>query len=154
MEKAVYGYYGWTPSGAVTAISRATGREADLLTGSVQSVALFSGGNRNLRSMAAVKGYHVEATDGAIGHIENFIIEDISWDVRYLVIDTKNWWVGQHVLMSPFAVRQINWMEQNVRLDVSRYRVKNSPPWKPLDLIDNLMKTALHGYYGWPGYGF
>jgi len=114
----------------------------------------LAGGDPNLRSMAAVKGYHVEATDGAIGHIENFMIDDVSWDVRYLIIDTKNWWFGQHILISPYAVRQINWMEQNVRLDLSRDRVKNSPQWKPLDLIDKSYEERLHGYYGWRGYGF
>ena len=45
-------------------------------------------GDPNLRSMAAVNGYHVEATDGSIGHIENFVIDDVSWDVRYLIVDT------------------------------------------------------------------
>jgi hypothetical protein len=114
----------------------------------------LDGADPNLRSMAAVEGYHVGATDGSIGHIENFILDTAGWDVRYLIVDTKDWWFGQHVLISPFAVQEINWVEQTVRLDVSRESVKNSPPWKPFDVIDKSYQERLHGYYMWPAYGF
>jgi hypothetical protein len=159
MEKSVYGYYGWDPEwggcgyfagypapafGVTETLDRPAGEQQ----------AELDGGNPHLRSMAAVSGYHVEALDGTIGHIENFIIDDVSWDVRYLIVDTKNWWFGEHVLISPFAVRRINWLDGNVFLDVSRDRVKNSPPWKPLDLIDRSYQERLHGYYAWPSYGF
>jgi hypothetical protein len=159
MEQGIYGYYGWDSEwggGGYFAGYPALGDgEAQVLDrpGSDYTTDLGRG-DPNLRSMAAVNGYHVEATDGSIGHIENFIIDDVSWDARYLIVDTKNWWFGQHVLISPFAVRHINWMEQNVVLDVSRDRIKNSPPWKPLDLIDKSYQERLHGYYEWPGYGF
>jgi hypothetical protein len=156
MEKGIYGYYGWDREwgGGGYFAGYQSGEAAVLDRLGSEYRTNLAGGDPNLRSMAAVKGYHVEATDGAIGHIENFMIDDVSWDVRYLIIDTKNWWFGQHILISPYAVRQINWMEQNVRLDLSRDRVKNSPQWKPLDLIDKSYEERLHGYYGWRGYGF
>ncbi len=159
MEQGIYGYYGsdpeWGGGGYFAGYPGLAHGETELLDrpGSRDRTEMGEG-DPNLRSMAAVKGYHVEATDGAIGHIENFIIDDVTWDVRYLIVDTKNWWFGQHVLISPFAVRHINWLERNVLLDVSRDRVKNSPPWKPLDLIDKSYQERLHGYYAWPGYGF
>jgi hypothetical protein len=152
-EKGIYGYYGWDPEwvggGCFTGYPAG---EAQVLArpGSEYSTDLGEG-DPNLRSMAAVNGYHVEARGGAIGHIENFIMDDVSWDVRHRIVDTKNWWFGQHVPISPFAVRHINWMAQNVLLDVSRDRVKNSPPWKPLDLIDRSYQERLHGDYAWPG---
>jgi hypothetical protein len=44
-----------------------------------------------LRSFAAVKVYHVHASDGSIGHVADFLVDDVAWDIRYLVIDTNNW---------------------------------------------------------------
>jgi hypothetical protein len=159
MEKGVFGYYGWDPEwggGGYFAGYPAHGYcEADVLDRpSSDDQADVGGGDPHLRSTAAVKGYHVEATDGAIGHIENFIVDDVSWDVRYLIVDTKNWWFGQHVLISPFAVQQINWMERKIHLNVSRDHVRSSPSWTPLDLINKSYQERLHGYYKWPGYGF
>ena len=58
-------------------------------------------GDPHLRSTAAVTGYHIHASDRLIGHVENLLIDDVTWGIRYLIIDTKNWWPGKHVLMSP-----------------------------------------------------
>ncbi|MGD0104351.1 MAG: PRC-barrel domain-containing protein [Rhodopila sp.] len=158
MEKHIYGYYGWDPEwgggGYFASYPALADGEAEVLDRPCSEYKTgLDGGDPNLRSMAAVNGYHVEATDGSIGHIESFILDDVTWDVRYLVVDTRNWWFGQHVLISPLAVRHINWTERNVRLNLTRDRVKNSPPWKPLDLIDKSYQERLHGYYAWPSYG-
>ena len=58
----------------------------------------------HLRSIEAVTGYHIHASDGEIGHVEDFLIEDADWSIRYLVVDTKNWWPGKKVLISPRSV--------------------------------------------------
>ena len=55
----------------------------------------------NLRSIDAVVGYHIAATDGEIGHIEDFLVDDGDWRLRYMTVDTKNWFPGQRVLLSP-----------------------------------------------------
>ena len=52
----------------------------------------------HLRSTHHVTGYHIQAEDGEIGHVEDFIIDDKTWTIRYLVIDTRNWWPGAKVL--------------------------------------------------------
>ena len=49
----------------------------------------------HLRSIAAVTGYHIHASDGEIGHVEDFLVEDADWSIHYLVVDTKNWWLGE-----------------------------------------------------------
>jgi hypothetical protein len=63
-------------------------------------------GDRHLRSVATVNGYHVHATDGDLGHVENFPADDVNWDIRYLVIATHNWWPGKDVQLAPHAVRR------------------------------------------------
>ena len=63
----------------------------------------LEGDDPHLRSLSAVTGNDIEAADGAIGHLENVLLEDDGWGARYLIIDTRNWWPGQHVLVSPYS---------------------------------------------------
>jgi hypothetical protein len=111
-------------------------------------------GDPHLRSIAEIKGYHIHATDGDIGHVENLLMDDASWAIRYLIVDTSNWWSGQHVLISPFAVLDIDVSDQDISLNVSRERVKASPPWDAVAMVDQYYEKRLHSHYGWPGYGW
>jgi hypothetical protein len=81
----------------------------------------------HLRSIEAVTGYHIHASDGEIGHVEDFLVEDTDWSIHNLVIDTKNWWPGKKVLISPRSIREIDWMNMLVKLNVDREKVKDSP---------------------------
>jgi hypothetical protein len=108
----------------------------------------------HLRSMATIKGYHIHATDGEIGHVENVLIDDVDWGIRYFIVDTKNWWPGQHVLISPYAVSNISYASRQVRLDITRAQVSAAPAWKPFDMIDKVYEKRLHKHYGWQGYGW
>ncbi len=83
----------------------------------------------HLRSIATVTGYNVQAKDGPIGHVENLLIDDIRWDIRYFIVDTKNFWPGKHVLLSPNAVAEVDWLRQEIRVDLSRETVRASPEW-------------------------
>jgi hypothetical protein len=53
--------------------------------------------------------HHIHATDGEIGHIEDFLIDDETWAIRYLVIDTRNWWPGKRILISPRWIERVGW---------------------------------------------
>ncbi|MDR3438141.1 PRC-barrel domain-containing protein [Telmatospirillum sp.] len=110
--------------------------------------------DQHLHSMTSVTGYHIHGTDGDIGHVESFLIDAASWGIRYFVVDTKNWWLGQHVLVSPYAVQKIRWSDRQIRLDVTRDQVKSCPPWDPIHTTDQTYEKKLHSHYGWPGYGF
>jgi len=110
-------------------------------------------GDPHLRSIAEVTGYHVHATDGNIGHVEDFLVESGSWGVRYLVVDTSNWWVGQHVLISPYAVKAVDWSDHHIKLDIARDKVRASPSWNPADTINGEFEKRLHSHYDWPASG-
>ncbi len=111
-------------------------------------------GDPRLRSITDVTNYHLMATDGAIGHLENFLIDDAGWEIRYLVIDTRNWWIGKHLLLSPYAVNSIDWGERLIWLAIAREQVRASPPCGPFDSIDHAYEKRLHTHYNWPGYGW
>jgi sporulation protein YlmC with PRC-barrel domain len=171
-ESQLYNYYGWDPlwSGGYPWGGGLIGAHAGAIAspfsppayfggslrrdGSEEGAALQEAGDPHLRSIAEVTGYHISATDGDIGHVENFIIDSATLDIRYLIIDTKNWWPGKHILMSPDAVEGINWSDRNVQLNVTQDQVKASPPWNPLDLMNQAAMKKLHTHYGWLGHGF
>ena len=82
-------------------------------------------GDSHLRSSKEVLGYHIEARDGGIGHIDDFIIDDETWAIRQLVIDTSNWWFGRKVLISPRKIRRVEWAEAKVYVDLTRDEIRS-----------------------------
>ena len=55
----------------------------------------------HLRSTKELRKYHLQGSDDAIGHVEDFIVDDVTWEVLYLVVNTSNWWLGKKVLIAP-----------------------------------------------------
>lgn len=106
----------------------------------------------HIRSIREVKGYHVEARDGAVGHVDDFIVEEETWAIRYVVVDTHNWVPGKRVLLPPSAFEKVSWSESNVHVPLTREQVKNSPPFDPSAPINHEYETRLYDYYGRPAY--
>jgi uncharacterized protein YrrD len=86
----------------------------------------------HLRSGREVMGYHAMASDRGIGHVEDFLFDEGSWAIRYLVIDTRDWWPGRHVLLSPEHVDDVSWAKRSVHLDIARAEVEQSPEYDSL----------------------
>ncbi len=105
----------------------------------------------NLRSTNDVTGHHIQALDGEIGHVEDFIIDEITWSIRYLVVDTRNWWHGKHVLISPQWIERVSWEEKKVFVNLSRDIIKQSPEYTRASLNRDY-ETALHQHYNRQGY--
>jgi hypothetical protein len=109
-------------------------------------------GDPHLRSAKEVAGYHVSGSDGEIGHIADFIVDDESWTVRYLVIDTSNWWFGKKVLVAPQWAQKISWAKNMVYVNLTKDAIMNSPVWNPEALINREFEQRLYDYYGRPAY--
>ncbi len=86
-----------------------------------------STGDAHLRSTRRVIGYHIEARDAPIGHIEDFLFDDETWAIRQAVVDTRNWLPGRHVLIPPERIRSVNWAERSVSVDMPREAIRESP---------------------------
>ena len=109
-------------------------------------------GDVHMRGAKAVHGYHIQGSDEAIGHVEDFIVDDETWEVRYLVVDTSNWWLGKKVLVAPRWANRVSWEEENVYVDMTRQAIKNSPEWDPAAAVNREYEAVLHDYYGRPAY--
>ncbi len=105
-----------------------------------------------LRGLDGVIGYAVHATDGDIGHVADLLVDDETWRIRYLVVETGHWWAGNKVLLVPGIVRGLDAEQQLVNVDVTRQQLKASPPYDPKVTVDRAYEEALHGYYGWTAY--
>lgn len=105
-----------------------------------------SSGDSHLRSTGEVNHYHVEATDGAIGHIDDFLIDD-DWRIRFLVIDTRNWWPGKKVIVAPGWIREVNWAESKVFVGLTRATIKGCPEYDPSKPVTAEYAGRLHDYY-------
>ena len=106
----------------------------------------------HLRSTHEVAGYHIEAADGEIGHVEDFIIDDETWAIRYLIVATQNWWPGKKVLVSPQWIERVSWHEEKVFVNLSREAIKQSPEYTEESLLTRDYETGLHRHYNRKGY--
>lgn len=103
----------------------------------------------HLRSSAEVTGYDLAASDGRIGHIDDFLFDDQSWAIRYAVVDTHNWLPDRLVLVSPAWIDRVSWSARRVHFKITRESVKDSPAYDrygfPLSAYD---EERLHRHYG------
>jgi hypothetical protein len=102
----------------------------------------------HLRSSRAVTGYHIQATDGDIGHVEDFLMNDYSWEIHYIIADTTNWWPGKKVLVAPAWIKQVDWDHSKLHVTVTRAQIKNSPEYDPALPVERACETQLHADYG------
>jgi uncharacterized protein YrrD len=122
-------YYGWTPywaGGELPGdIAMSVGAEADVKS----REAAESHTDSHLHGVKEVTGYHTRATDGDIGHVQDFIVDTETWAIRYLLLDTRNWLPGKHVLIPPSWASDVDWAEERVHVNVDRDAIRNAPPF-------------------------
>ena len=106
----------------------------------------------HLRSTHDISGYYIHAEDGEIGHLEDFIIDDETWAIRYFFIDTRNWWPGKKVLVSPEWIERISWIDSKVFVNLTLSNIKHSPEYSEESLLTRDYETKLHGHYNRQGY--
>ena len=151
-EQAYYGYYGWPMYwggpymwGAYPYLVR----DPEQWRESTQGEKAW---DPHLRSTYDVSGHHIQAADGEMGHVEDFIIDDETWAIRYLLIDTRNWWPGKKVLVSPHWIERVSWSESKVFVNLSRETIKQSPEYTEESLLTREYETGLHRHYNRQGY--
>jgi sporulation protein YlmC with PRC-barrel domain len=109
--------------------------------------------NPHLRSTIEVLSYNIQANDGDLGKVNDLIVDDEEWLIRYLIVDTKAWlpW-SKKVLLSPVWIKDIDWSDQKVRVDLSKEVIKNSPEFDSQKPVNREYETRLYDYYGRPKY--
>ncbi len=111
----------------------------------------------SLHSARSVSGYRVGVSDGDLGHVTDFIVDDGAlkggpWEVRYLVVDTRNWLPGRHVLVPPLWAESIDWNTRHVNFSMAREKIEDSPEYDPNAPVNREYEEVFHDYYGRPVY--
>lgn len=81
-----------------------------------------------------LRGFHLHATDGLIGHVDEFLFDEETWTIRYLVVDTSNWIGGRTVLVSTDLVTRIAPVEREIHVSISRAVVQAGPSVDAADI--------------------
>jgi hypothetical protein len=106
----------------------------------------------HLRSAREVIGYHIKARDQTFGHVEDMLVDPDTWAIRYLLIDTRNWWPGPPVLVGVEWASEIDWNTRTLAVDMDAERVKACPPYDSSSPITREYEADLHKHYGRSGY--
>lgn len=108
----------------------------------------------HLRSGNAVLKYHVHSTDGDIGHVQGLLIDEKTWSIRYMIVNTSNWWFGHDVLIAPEWISDMNWAASKVTVDLTRQAVKGSPAYDSAKILNRDEETDIYKHYArdayWP----
>lgn len=106
----------------------------------------------HLRSAGEVVDYAIDAVDGKIGKVDDFLFDDQDWRIRYLVVDTGNWLPGKKVVLSPEWIKEISWPQSTVFVSITQEEVENSPEYEPTSPIDRAFEERLYKFYRRPIY--
>lgn len=164
-EEAYYAYYGWEPYWAAPDGAPAFSIPAQAATPPTERFAGYEESMRNrepepkedtgdphLRSSSEVSGYAIHAKDGHIGHLDDFIVDDEEWRIRYLVVDTRNWLPGKLVLVSPEWINTISFLEREIYVSVDKEAIKGAPEYDPDLPINRALEGRLYEHHGYHAY--
>jgi hypothetical protein len=151
-EESYYGYYGWPMYWGGPCIWGSYPYIAHDRREWKDRAIAAKNWDPHLRSTSDVARYNIEANDGAIGHVEDFVIDDETWAIRYLIVDTRNWWPGRRVLIAPQWIERVSWSESKVLIHLSREAIKQSPEFTNECALTRDYEDALHRHYNRRGY--
>lgn len=101
----------------------------------------------HLRSANVVGRYRIIALDGEIGHIDDFLVDDSTWTIRYVVADTRNWWPGKKVLLATDWILWMSWAESNAYVNLTRHRIATAPEYDPRRPLTRDYEIELYAYH-------
>jgi hypothetical protein len=167
-EIGYYGYYGYPYYWGGTGLWGGANYPGTLLTGVGYdgfngeyrnrrvNAALPDGEHRptdqHLRSCNAVSTYRVHASDGDLGHVKGLLVDERTWSIRYMIVDTSNWWLGHSVLISPEWIDGVSWINEKVSIDLTRQAIKGAPAYDPTVQLNRDDELGIYRHYGRTGY--
>ena len=89
--------------------------------------------NLVLHKTTKVSGFHIYSTDGAIGHVDDFLFDE-EWKISHLVVDTSNWLGGKWVLISTAMVSRVDSPAKRIDVALSREEIARGPSIDTADI--------------------
>ena len=105
-----------------------------------------------LQNIKELYGDKLAASDGEIGHVQDFYFDDKTWVIRYLVADTGDWLGGRQVLLSPHAFGRVDRDGKTFAVNLTRQQIEASPSIERHKPVSRQYEIEYYQYYGWPAY--
>lgn len=102
--------------------------------------------------MKDILGYKINAVDGDIGKVDDFLFDDMKWVVRYLVADTGGWLSGRKIVIAPASFGHPNWAGHALPVELTREKIQQSPPLDEHLPVSRQHEVELSRFFGWPAY--
>jgi hypothetical protein len=95
-----------------------------------------------LHKLSKLRGFHIHAVDGEIGHVDDFLFDESSWNLRYLVVDTTNWIGGKRVLVSPQVLSKVDTERERIDVSMTKDQIEHSKTIETADIaLDEVLPT-------------
>lgn len=166
-EKALHAHYQWPPYWAGTVplagdvlpdpvtttmsdappVTEAARGKPDAARPVASSAVQAVADDPHLRSARQVRGHRIAATDGELGHVDDFLVDPRTWQIRYLIVDTRNWWPGRKVVIAPLWLNRVSWTEARVFVDLARDAIKAAPEYDEHRTFTRDYADQLHRHY-------
>lgn len=147
-ETELAAYYAWTPYWSGSTMPFMSLAEPNPVSPE-QIASMQESGDPHLRSADELKGYHIEARNGAVGHVVDFVLRDDDWKVAFLMVDAGSWLHKRNVLLGPESIEAVDWAERRVRVSVTREAIEASPEFdSEFPVPDEYAERLLEHYRG------
>ncbi|MCF7855614.1 MAG: PRC-barrel domain-containing protein [Candidatus Pacebacteria bacterium] len=118
-------YWQWTPSWTRELTDEmAANIESEATESTKRSMEALT--RSHLRSAVEVRGYRIAATDKVLGDVEDFVINDCNWEIEGIVVDTRRWLPGRHVLIERRYLGTISWAGKTIAVDLPSGDIKQA----------------------------
>jgi hypothetical protein len=120
---------------------------ARLVNGMYRTDKPREGETMNLRKANELRGSRIQATDGPLGRLNDFLFDGEEWVVSYLVVDTHRWLPGRRVLIVPSWIDRLSWDEKTIHISVDKDLIEGSTEYDPSSAIGREYEEAVLAYY-------
>ena len=111
---AIFGFGGYSPPPEISAIAEEAKEEQRLRD------------DPHLQSTQGVTGYAIEASDGTIGHVRDFLAEETSWVIQHFEVETGHWYAGKEILISTDRITRISYSESKVYVNLTKADIERT----------------------------
>ncbi|MEJ2024010.1 MAG: PRC-barrel domain-containing protein [Deltaproteobacteria bacterium] len=105
-----------------------------------------------LRSSRNLMEIVIQAEDGEIGRCKDFLVDEMSWIIRYMVADTSKWLPGRKVLIPPDVLKTPDWDLKHIPVQMTRAQIEQSPVLDEDAPVSRRYEKRYYGHFGWPPY--
>ena len=101
-----------------------------------------------LHRLHALVEHRVIATDGEAGRVQDFLFDDKTWMIHYLVVDVKRWPLDTEMILPVTAIKQLDWENKSLYLELTKEQVRESPDADTKEPVSRQQEMAMMDYFG------